>query len=138
MYDKNTKKVLVMCTGNSCRSILAEALINAKVEGIQAYSCGVKPSGKVNIYAKKVLEAHDIWQESYHSKHLDEIIDRDFDLLITVCDHAKESCPLFPKSIKKIHIGFEDPDGKDYEAFEKTYEDIETILVQEVKNAFKC
>jgi len=123
------KKVLVMCTGNSCRSIIGEALINAKLEGIEAYSCGVSPSGKVNHNAKKVLEENTIWDAKYHSKHLDTVINEDYDLVVTVCDHAHETCPIFPKPVKKIHVGFEDPDGKEYEAFEETYKEIEEILL---------
>ena len=129
------KKVLVMCTGNSCRSIIGEALINAKLEGIEGYSCGVAPSGRVNPNAKKVLEANNIWNENYHSKHLDAVINKDFDLVVTVCDHAHETCPMFPKPVKKIHVSFEDPDGKTYEAFEETYKEIEAILLPKVAEA---
>ncbi len=129
------KKVLVMCTGNSCRSIIGEALINAKLEGVEAFSCGVAPSGKVNPNAKKVLEANNIWDEHYHSKHLDDLINEDFDLVVTVCDHAHETCPMFPKPVKKIHVSFEDPDGKAYEAFEETYKEIEETLLPKVKEA---
>ena len=127
------KKVLIMCTGNSCRSIIAEALVNAFLDDVEAKSCGVSPSGRVNPNAKKVLQEHGIWDEKYYSKHLDEVIDEDFDLVVTVCDHAKETCPVFPSLVKKIHVGFEDPDGKPYEAFEKTYEDIKRVLLQEIK-----
>ena len=67
------KKVLVLCTGNSCRSIIAEALLNS--EGIKAYSSGVNPSLKVNPLAKKVLEENGIWSDEYHSKTLDEVIE---------------------------------------------------------------
>lgn len=131
----SSKKVLVMCTGNSCRSIIGEALINAKLDGIVAYSCGVKPSGKVNTNAKRVLEQNGAWCESYHSKHLDEVIDIAFDLVVTVCDHANESCPMFPKAVEKIHVGFEDPDGKEYEAFIETYREIEEVLLPKVRDA---
>lgn len=131
------KKVLVLCTGNSCRSIIAEALINAKMDGIEAESSGVRASGKVNPNAQKVLKAHGIWDEKYHSKTIDTVMDKEFDLVVTVCDHAKESCPMFPKPIKTIHISFEDPDGKPYEAFEETYDEIETILLPEIKEALK-
>jgi arsenate reductase len=127
------KKVLVMCTGNSCRSIIGEALINAFLDGIEAKSCGVAPSGKVNPNAKKVLQENGIWKDEYHSKHLDEVIDEDFDLVVTVCDHAKETCPMFPKPVKKIHVGFEDPDGKDYEEFVKTYNEIKDELLPKVE-----
>jgi len=123
------KKVLILCTGNSCRSIIAEALVNAHLKGIEAYSAGVRASGKVNAYAKQVLEEEGIWKESYHSKTLDEVIDMDFDLVITVCDHAKESCPMFPRPIPKIHVGFSDPDGKDYGAFILTCQAIKAELL---------
>lgn len=129
------KKVLVMCTGNSCRSIIGEALINAKLDGVKAYSCGVAPSGKVNPNAKRVLEENGIWDESYHSKHLDEVIDRVFDLVVTVCDNAKETCPVFPRPVPKVHVGFEDPDGKEYEAFVDTYKKIEEELLPKVEDA---
>ena len=131
------KKVLVMCTGNSCRSIIGEALINAKLEGVEGYSCGVAPSGRVNPNAKKVLEANNIWDENYHSKHLDVVINEDFDLVVTVCDHAHETCPMFPKPVKKIHVSFEDPDGKTYEDFEETYKEIEAVLLPKVAEALK-
>jgi arsenate reductase len=127
------KKVLVLCTGNSCRSIIAEALINAKLDGIKAYSSGVKPSNKVNPNAKKVLIQNGIWSDDYHSKHMDELNDIDFDLVVTVCDHANETCPVFPHSTKVIHVGFEDPDGKEYKEFEKTYNEIEKILLPKIK-----
>ncbi|WP_024791491.1 arsenate reductase ArsC [Lebetimonas sp. JS032] len=130
------KKVLIMCTGNSCRSIIGEALVNAKLEGVEAKSAGVKPAGKVNPNAKRVLEENGIWDNNYHSKHLDEVINDDFNLVATVCDHAKETCPIFPKPVPKIHIGFEDPDGKDYEEFQKTYKEIEEKLLPEIKNFF--
>ena len=128
------KKVLVLCTGNSCRSIIAEALINAKLEGITAHSSGVKASGKVNPNAKKLLEEKGIWKDEYHSKTLEEVIDNEYDLIITVCDHANETCPMFPKPAPKIHLGFEDPDGKGYEAFIETYDDIESKLLLMVEN----
>ena len=127
------KKVLIMCTGNSCRSIIGEALINKYLDGICACSCGVAPSGKVNPNAKKILEQHDAWSDIYYSKHLDELIDVDFDLVVTVCDNAKETCPVFPKKAKIIHVGFEDPDGKDFDAFEETYKLIKDELLPHVK-----
>lgn len=127
------KKVLILCTGNSCRSIIAQALVNAKLEGVSAKSAGVKASGKVNANAKKVLSQNGIWNESYHSKTLDSVMNEEFDLVVTVCDHAKESCPMFPKPVPKMHVGFKDPDGKEYGAFEKTYEQIEKELLPRIK-----
>jgi uncharacterized membrane protein YraQ (UPF0718 family)/protein-tyrosine-phosphatase len=127
------KKVLVLCTGNSCRSIIAEALINKELEGVEAYSSGVAPSGRVNPNAKRVLEAHDAWDDTYHSKTLDEVMHHDFDLVVTGCGHAKETCPVFPQPVPKIHVGFEDPDGKEYGAFEETYREIQDTLLPKVE-----
>ena len=131
------KKVLIMCTGNSCRSIIGEALINKHLKGIDAYSCGVAPSGKVNLNAQKILKANNAWKESYYSKHLDELIDIEFDLVVTVCDHANETCPMFPKVVKKIHVNFEDPDGKEYEVFQEVYRKINDELLYKVKEELK-
>lgn len=126
------KKVLILCTGNSCRSIIAEALINSKLNGVIAHSSGVKASGKVNPNAKKLLEEKGIWNDNYHSKTLDKVINNNYDLVVTVCDNANETCPIFPKEIKIIHIGFEDPDGKGFEAFIKIYEEIEELLLPKI------
>lgn len=127
------KKILVLCTGNSCRSIIAEALVNSKLEGVEAKSAGVKASGKVNPNAQKILEQNSIWKSEYHSKTLEEVMNEEFDLVVTVCDHAKESCPMFPKPVKKLHMSFEDPDGKEFDAFVKTYSDIKKLLLPKIK-----
>jgi len=131
------KKVLILCTGNSCRSIIAEALINTELEGISAESSGVKASGRVNPNAKKVLEAEGIWRDNYHSKTLETVIDNDYDLIVTVCGHAQETCPMFPKPVKTIHVGFEDPDGKEYTAFEETLKLIRNELLPAITKELK-
>ena len=132
------KKVLILCTGNSCRSIIAEALVNARLSGVKAYSAGVRASGKVNAYAKKVLEEEGIWKEEYHSKTVDEVTPLDCELVVTVCDHANETCPMFPKPIPKIHVGFSDPDGKDYGAFILTCKAIEAELLPRIAEALNA
>lgn len=131
------KNVLILCTGNSCRSIIAEALINKYLDDVTAYSSGVTPSGRVNPNAKKVLEAHNAWNDNYHSKTLDTLDHINFDLVVTVCSYAQETCPTFPKPIPTIHIGFDDPDGKEYEAFETTYTEIKTTLLPQVETKLK-
>jgi len=112
MMDTNNKlkKVLVLCTGNSCRSIMAEALINHLLgDRYLAYSAGVTPS-TVNPWAIKVLEEMGIDTSSFRSKSVAEFLERDdLDLVITVCDNAKESCPVFFKPVPKVHLGIEDP-----------------------------
>ncbi|MDC0933310.1 arsenate reductase ArsC [Arcobacteraceae bacterium] len=134
---ENEKKVLIMCTGNSCRSIIGEALINTHLEGVKAYSCGMKPTGKVNPNAKKILEQNEAWDNNYFSKHLNDVIDIDFDLVVTVCGNADQACPSFPKPVKRIHVGFEDPDGHGFEAFEETYALIKDELLTQVRENLK-
>lgn len=130
----NKKKVLILCTGNSCRSIIAEALINAKLgDTIEAQSSGVRASGRVNPNAKKVLEEKGYWRDAYHSKVIEEVMETPFDLVVTVCSHANETCPMFPRPVKTIHVGFDDPDGKEIEAFYETLEHIEAELLPVIK-----
>jgi len=128
------KNVLILCTGNSCRSIMAEGMINAKLgDCVYAQSSGVKASGKVNPYAKALLEAKGEWRDEYHSKVIETVLDTPFDLIVTVCDAAKESCPMFPKAVKTIHVGFEDPSTKDEKEYIKTYNLMEKELLPIIK-----
>jgi len=104
------KKVLILCTGNSCRSIMAEALINEHLSGKwQAFSAGVEPS-QVNPRAIRVMSETGIDISGYSSKSANEFTGRDdLDLVITVCDHAKKNCPVFMNPVQQVHLGFEDP-----------------------------
>ena len=109
---------------------MAEALINAKMGAcVEAESSGVQASGEVNPQARAVLKSRGLWRESYHSKRIESMLNRSFDLVVTVCDAAKESCPLFPNAVKTIHVGFEDPSGKAAEAYEKSCDLIEKELL---------
>ena len=129
------KNVLVLCTGNSCRSIMAEALINSKLgDCLEAQSSGVKASGKVNPHAQALLESKGYWKEEYHSKVIETVLDTPFDLVVTVCDAAKETCPMFPKAVKTVHMGFEDPSGKAEQEYETTLNLIEKELLPMVKS----
>lgn len=103
-------KVLILCTGNSCRSIMAETLINHLLgDRYLAYSAGVAHSS-VNPWAIRVLEEIGIPTSDLRSKNVSEFLNRDdLDLVITVCDHAKESCPVFFKPIPRVHLGIADP-----------------------------
>jgi len=129
-----SKKVLILCTGNSCRSIIAEAVLNKYLKGVEAWSSGVKASGKVNPNAKKVLQEDGSWDDKYHSKTLEELGEQEFDMVITVCDNANERCPIYPASTKVIHVGYEDPDGKNFSAFEKTLKLIKMELIPITRN----
>ncbi|MCF6309201.1 MAG: arsenate reductase ArsC [Sulfurimonas sp.] len=128
------KNVLVLCTGNSCRSIMGEALINAKLGScVEAQSSGVKASGAVNPHAETLLKKKGYWRNEYHSKVIETVLDTAFDLIITVCDHAKETCPMFPKAVKTIHVSFDDPSDKAEEEYEITLNLIEKELLPIVK-----
>jgi len=128
------KEVLILCTGNSCRSIMAEALVNAKIgDCVHAQSSGVKASGKVNPIAEALLKEKGYWRDEYHSKVIETVLNSPFDLVITVCDAAKETCPMFPKAIKTLHVGFEDPSGKAEEEYSKTLALIEKELLPIIK-----
>jgi arsenate reductase (thioredoxin) len=103
------RKVLFLCTGNSCRSQMAEALVNHFYRSEwQAYSAGVRPAGYVHPKAIQVLEELGI-QHAGRSKDVSEMKDIAFDLVITVCDSAAEECPLWLGSGLRYHIGFPDP-----------------------------
>ncbi|MDP2384121.1 MAG: arsenate reductase ArsC [Nitrospirota bacterium] len=104
-------KVLVLCTGNSCRSVMAEALINHLGRGrYQAWSAGSAPAGYVHPKSIETLQRHRIPPGQPRSKSWDEFATLSFDLVITVCDQAAgESCPLFPGKPKKLHWSTPDP-----------------------------
>jgi len=103
------KQVLFLCTGNSCRSQLAEAIVNARPElGWQAFSAGTKPAGYVHPLALRALNEIGI-QHQGRSKSIDELRDISFDLVVTVCDSAAEECPLWLGRGKRVHLGFPDP-----------------------------
>jgi arsenate reductase len=102
-------KVLFLCTGNSCRSQMAEGWARAlKGDQIDAYSAGVEPHG-MNARAMRVMAEAGADIGGQRSKHVDELRDVPFDYVVTVCDHAHETCPIFPGHTKVVHVGFDDP-----------------------------
>ncbi|XOV81483.1 MAG: arsenate reductase ArsC [bacterium] len=139
------KKVLILCTGNSCRSIMAEALINALGAGsYQAHSAGSAPTGIVHPQALATLRNHHIPFDQVRSKSWDEFSDVAFDLIITVCDQAaQESCPVRVGAHQRMHWSIPDParvDGTPAEviqAFEQAYEMLRTHIENELLSAFK-
>ncbi|MBK6791083.1 MAG: arsenate reductase ArsC [Anaerolineales bacterium] len=103
------KQVLFLCTGNSCRSQMAEAIVNARMGGEwQAVSAGTKPAGYIHPKALAALAEIGIKHEG-RSKHADEFQGMDFDLVVTVCDSAAEECPVWLGKGKRIHRSFPDP-----------------------------
>ncbi len=102
-------KVLFLCTGNSCRSQMAEGWArHLKGDVIEPYSAGIEPR-RLDARAVEVMAKAGVDISSHKSKHVDELGGIDFDYVVTVCDHAHEHCPVFPGSTRVIHVGFDDP-----------------------------
>jgi arsenate reductase len=131
---KGKIKVLFLCTGNSCRSQMAEGWArHLKGDVIEAYSAGIFPSG-VNPKAVKVMAEADVDISSQTSKQVDELLGIDFDYVVTLCDNARELCPVFPGKAKLVHKGFEDPiavvgsEEKVMQVYRKTRADIKAFI----------
>jgi arsenate reductase len=104
-----TKKILVLCTGNSARSQMAEGLFRAEGGGgFEIFSAGTKP-GSVRPEAIAVMQEIGIDLSGHRSKSVDEFSGQSFDYVVTVCDNARDACPVFPAGAQRIHWSFEDP-----------------------------
>jgi arsenate reductase len=101
-------KVLFLCTGNSCRSQMAEGFARALRPDLEAYSAGVEKHG-VNPLAVKAMAEAGVDISGQRSKTVDELPVREFDYVVTLCGHANENCPYFPGKTKRLHAGFDDP-----------------------------
>ncbi len=132
------QKVLVLCTGNSCRSIMAAALINHLAKGrFSAVSAGSLPVGYVHPQSIETLKRHGIAIGEARSKSWDEFENRQFDLLITVCDEAaRESCPVFLGQCEKQHWSTPDPAKVEgtHKEIEKAFDDVFQILKNRIEN----
>ena len=102
-------RILFLCTGNSCRSQMAEGWTrHLKGDRIEAWSAGVETHG-LNPYAVKVMAEAGVDISGYRSTSVKDVLDVPFDVVITVCDNARESCPVFPRPVRMIHKSFDDP-----------------------------
>lgn len=102
-------KVLFLCTGNSCRSQMAEGWARRlRPDAIEAYSAGVEPHG-LNPLAVRVMAEAGVDISAHRSKHVSDLASIPFDYVVTVCNHADETCPVFPGKVKRLHVGFDDP-----------------------------
>lgn len=130
------KTVLVLCTGNSCRSQMAEAILNHDLAGkIRALSAGTRPQPKVADGAIEALRLAGLPTDGLRPKDVTAVIDEAIDLVVTVCDNAKETCPVFPRPVAMIHLPFHDPHGEPLESFIAVRDDIRTRLVPAVREA---
>jgi arsenate reductase len=102
-------RILFLCTGNSCRSQMAEAWAKYLKKGtLEASSAGVVRHG-MNSYAVRVMEEAGVDMTGHSSKTLDDLPSREFDVVVTLCGHAQETCPFFPGAVRRVHRGFDDP-----------------------------
>ena len=104
------KRVLILCTGNTCRSQMAEGFLKSFDDELGVFSAGVKPEERINLNAVKAMNELGIDISGGKPQDVSEFINNSFDYVITVCDNAKETCPVFLGNVKEqLHIGFEDP-----------------------------
>ncbi|MGD9787978.1 MAG: arsenate reductase ArsC [Sulfuricellaceae bacterium] len=136
MTETKLLTVLVLCTGNSCRSQMAEALLNHDLAGrVRAVSAGTRPQPKVADGAIEALKLAGLPTEGLYPKDVDVLMNDDIDLVVTVCDNAKETCPVFPRPVRTIHLPFHDPHGEPLESFLAVRDDIRARLVPAVREA---
>ena len=103
-------KILILCTGNSCRSQMAEGILKSLDPTLQVFSAGVEPAVAVSRRAIKVMQEIGIDISAQYPKNVNQFLARSFDYVITVCDHANETCPVFSGVVKnREHLGFSDP-----------------------------
>jgi len=103
-------RILILCTGNSCRSQMAEAFLKSLDSTLEVYSAGTAPAARVHPKAVQVMAEEGIGISGSRPKSVDSFLDQPFDYVITVCDAAKESCPVFNGAVThRLHIGFDDP-----------------------------
>ncbi len=131
----NEPKILILCTGNSCRSHMAEGILRREANDLfEVYSAGSNPAGYVHPLAVEALKEIGIDISAHTSKHLDRFLDAGIDTVITVCDNANESCPVFPGKVNRYHWGFEDPPKavrpgeSELDAFRRIRDDIRKVF----------
>jgi arsenate reductase len=130
------KTVLVLCTGNSCRSQMAEVILNHDLAGqVRALSAGTRPQPRVADGAIAALQDAGLPAAGLFPKDIDAVLDEPIDLVVTVCDNAKESCPIFPRPVAQMHLPFHDPHGEPLASFLQVRDDIRARLVPAVVEA---
>ncbi|MBX5439809.1 MAG: arsenate reductase ArsC [Thermoflavifilum sp.] len=103
-------RILILCTGNSCRSQMAKAFLKSFDPNLEVYAAGTRPSDRIHPKAIQVMKELGIDISTHHPKSVELFLNQAFDYVITVCDQAKETCPVFAGEVGKyMHIGFEDP-----------------------------
>lgn len=132
---KTKPRVLILCTGNSCRSHMAEGILRKEAgDLLEVHSAGSKPAGYVHPKAIEVLREVGVDISGHTSKHMNEFLDRDINTVITVCGNADQACPVFPGQVNRRHWPFDDPahaTGSDEEVlaeFRRVRDDIRSVF----------
>lgn len=127
--------VLILCTGNSCRSHLAEGILRAAAgDLLEVASAGSKPAGFVHPLAVRGMQEIGIDISAHHSKHLDEFLSQKVETVITVCGNADQACPMFPGQVNRYHWGFDDPahatgsEEEQYAVFQRVRDEIRRVF----------
>ena len=126
-------KIIVICTGNTCRSQIAEGLLKSKYPQAEIYSAGTHPEIQVNPYAVKAMAevGYDISKQ--YPKLVNDFIHKEFDYVLTVCNSAEETCPVFPNAKNRVHNSFVDPSRSSYDSDEHALE-VYKNTVNEISN----
>lgn len=127
--------ILILCTGNSCRSHLAEGILRQALgDDYTVASAGSKPAGYVHPLAIKAMAEIGIDISAHHSKHLDEFLSQDVETVITVCGNADQACPMFPGQVNRHHWGFDDPahatgtEEEQFQVFRRVRDEIRRVF----------
>jgi len=143
MVEAAPKRVLVLCTGNSCRSQMAEGWINSELAGQWlARSAGTAPAVRVHPLAVRAMFEAGIDISAARPEHVGARLDEPWDLVVTVCDSARETCPVFPRPVPKIHVPFIDPalaEGTEEErmvVFRRVRDEVRERLLAELRSRY--
>jgi arsenate reductase (thioredoxin) len=127
--------VLILCTGNSCRSHLAEGILRAVAgDFLEVHSAGSKPAGYVHPLAIQVMQEIGLDISAHRSKHMNDFLQRDIETVITVCGNADQACPMFPGQVNRHHWGFDDPahatgtDAEKLAVFRRVRDEIQRVF----------
>ncbi|OGU17841.1 MAG: protein tyrosine phosphatase [Ignavibacteria bacterium GWB2_35_12] len=133
-------KILILCTGNSCRSQMAEGFLKSIDNTLDVFSAGTEPASRINSKAVQVMNEIGIDISKQYPESVEQYVNENFDYVITVCDNAKETCPIFTGNVKqRLHIGFEDPysfKGNEEDTLNK-YREVRDLIMKEFNNFYK-
>ena len=131
-------KIMFLCTGNSCRSQMAEVILNHDLAGrVRAISAGTRPQPMVAEGAIEALKLAGLPTYGLYPKNVDDVMSEEIDLIVTVCDNARETCPVFPRPVPHIHVPFHDPHGEPLESFIRVRDEIRARLIPLVCKALE-